>query len=805
MHHFTTTENDYAALIGEVAQMLRGEPNAQLSKAHELRFGTHGSLSIDLDKGTFYDHESSTGGGVLDLVCYLNESIKTRGDAANWLKQQGLRTLNEISLGRDEKCVFEKHQKTPNGKVSKPSPTSPHVLLTSCAEDADASPPSRLVATYDYCDEGGALVLQVLRYEPKKFMQRRPEGSGWNYKVQGVRVLPYRLPDLLAQPDAPVFLVEGEKDADRLAELGLVATCNAGGAGKWKKEHSEFVRGRVVIILPDNDEAGAKHAKQAIKNLNGIAASVLMLELPGLPEKGDVSDWLNAGGTAQELQALVAQAQQASSAPDTPPEGTRRSQTDMLVSFIRERFALMHDTNGDTYAQDLETGEVRRTASRQFSDRVAAAFFANSGLAVRANAWGEALNTVQAIARFEGQAQQVNVRIAGGAGVYWVDLCQPGNSRAVKITAQGWEVVEHPAALFVRSDAMQPLPEPQRGGSIAPLWSIANVPQDVRPLVLAWLLDSMRPDTPYPGLELVGEAGSGKSTAAEALRRLIDPNACNLRGAPKATEDIFISAGVNHIVAYENLSHLSPQMQDALCILSTGGGFAKRQLFTDGEEHVISVQRPWMVNGIAVCVTQQDLIDRAISIECPVVTARVSSRQQWADFDAALPGLLGALYSLMADTLRHLPAVELPAENRPRLVDFVLLGMAMAQASGGSAQTFLDTFNKTRIDAVSRALDGSPVATAVLDFLDENPQGIQATMKDIFKRLEHYKPLGAEAWPRTPKGLGDALRRAATALRQLGIDCKSLGRVGGSVLWEIKPSTSTAKGKPVEKAVEVTV
>jgi hypothetical protein len=232
-------------------------------------------------------------------------------------------------------------------------------------------------------------------------------------------------------------------------------------------------------------------------------------------------------------------------------------------------------------------------------------------------------------------------------------------------------------------------------------------------------------------------------------------------------------------------------MQDALAILSTGGGFAKRQLFTDSEEHVISVRRPWMVNGISISVTQQDLVDRVISVECPVIDMRQSSGQQWQAFERALPGMLGALFDLAAGALRELPNVSLPREDRPRLVEYVLLGMALAKASGAHPNEFLQQFQTTRAETVARTLDASPVASAVLEFIEANPYGIEASVKDILTRLDHYKPAGAEAWPRTPKGLGDSLRRASPALRQLGVECKSLGNIGGKVKWVIKGKLPT--------------
>lgn len=164
----------------------------------------------------------------------------------------------------------------------------------------------RIVAGYDYRDESGNVVFQVVRFEPKGFRQRRPKpGGGWDWSVKGARVIPFRLPELLAKPAQPVVVVEGEKDCDNLRQVGVLATCNAGGAGKWTAEHAAFLKGRQVIVLPDNDEAGRNHAQQVARSLHGMAASVRIIELPDLPAKGDASDWLAAGGSKDELDRLI--------------------------------------------------------------------------------------------------------------------------------------------------------------------------------------------------------------------------------------------------------------------------------------------------------------------------------------------------------------------------------------------------------------------------------------------------------------------------------------------------------------------
>jgi hypothetical protein len=175
----------------------------------------------------------------------------------------------------------------------------------------------KIVREYSYEDETGKMLFQVLRYEPKGFSQRRPASfageaapthshGNWIYNTNGVRKVLYKLPELIATPlTEMVFIVEGEKDVERLMSLGIPATTNPGGAGKWLAEFNEYFRGRHVAILQDNDEPGRKHAAKVAESLYPVAASVRVVELPQLPEKGDVSDWLREDNDSGKLLNLA--------------------------------------------------------------------------------------------------------------------------------------------------------------------------------------------------------------------------------------------------------------------------------------------------------------------------------------------------------------------------------------------------------------------------------------------------------------------------------------------------------------------
>ncbi len=186
--------------------------------------------------------------------------------------------------------------------------------------------------TYVYTDEQGKTLFGVIRTPQKEFWAVRPDGNGgWLYGLEGISPVPYRLPEVIeaVRKGEIVFVVEGEKDVDNLRKLGLVATTNHGGAKKWKPYYSDYLIGADVVIIPDNDKPGREHAERVAQSLVGKAKSIKMLELPNLPPKGDVSDWLEAGGTKEELLALAETTAEYEPVPETLPTDTTPNPTDL--------------------------------------------------------------------------------------------------------------------------------------------------------------------------------------------------------------------------------------------------------------------------------------------------------------------------------------------------------------------------------------------------------------------------------------------------------------------------------------------
>lgn len=259
----------YAQHIGVVARELWGEENKSLSHGSELRFGTYGSKSVDLNKAVWSDHETEEGGGFIDLckLAYPNAN----GSMADFL---------------DERFGLEK--------------------------DPAFQPKARnIVQTFDYIGEHGVLEYQVIRTDfpdgSKTFRQQRPDGQGgWIKNIKGIDPIPYNLPEVLHHKKAPVVVVEGEKCVERLRKEGIVATTNSGGSGKWTDQHSQWLKDRSVIVIPDNDDVGRKHGDKVVNTLIGVAKEVKLLDLSEVVQaKGDIVDYLDSGKTKSQLIAMA--------------------------------------------------------------------------------------------------------------------------------------------------------------------------------------------------------------------------------------------------------------------------------------------------------------------------------------------------------------------------------------------------------------------------------------------------------------------------------------------------------------------
>lgn len=539
-----------------------------------------------------------------------------------------------------------------------------------------------------------------------------------------------------------------DPDADELASAvalieSVIAVCKDEPGRLASEEFSEAVR---LVRLQDREE----WFRLRVKLKRAKPSGVLL---------GDIDEATRPPGDGQEDSTVA----------------------DELVEMALAKGELFHDLEGSAFF--VERGSPAKNfkiGTKAFGEWLSFAFYMETkgegarGRAASDTAIKTALVALTGIAKHDGAEKAVYLRAAPWANGYLVDIGDDA-WRVVEVLPTGWRVLDKSPVHFWRPSSARPLPLPTPGGDVDRLWGFVNLPEDCRPLVLAWLLEAWRPETPFPILELIGQQGTAKSSSQDKLRRVVDPNAVNLRAAPKSVEDIFVGAGCNWLASFNNLSHLSAQQQDALCNLATGGGFAARTLYTNSDETLIECKRPVVVNGIVPVVTAQDLTDRVIHAELPTIQYREETELE-ADFERELPSIMGGLLDLFVKTLAVLPTVKL--ERLPRMADFAKLGEAMMLAQGHAPGEFLRLYEANRRDSIARGLDASPVAAAVRA-LAEAAGGrliFEGTMKRLLDRLKDLRN-DAEAWPKSPRGLGDALRRQAPALAEVGIDVK-IGKAG---------------------------
>ena len=467
-----------------------------------------------------------------------------------------------------------------------------------------------------------------------------------------------------------------------------------------------------------------------------------------------------------------------------------REEASAMVKLVLERAELFHTSDSEAYASIEFDGhrENHRIRGRRFKQWIMKLYFdayqseGDSELGFLANLFGgkkggpvpgaqavrDAVATLEGLAVFQGDELNVFVRIAEFGEHVFLDLANE-TWEAIEITTTGWRVVSNPPVKFIRPEGMRPLPTPVRGGSLDQLRSFVNVEDGAWPLVIGFIAGMIRPRGPFIILNLLGEQGSAKSTAAKYIRRVADPATPIHRARPRNEHDLVIGAARSWVLSFDNLSGLPDWFSDALCRLATGGGYGARMLYSDDDEKLFDAQRPIILNGIEELATRGDLLDRSILVTLPVLDGVRRERELDEEFEAAHPGILGAVLDAAVEALEGFDKVEL--EGKVRMADAAAWIVAAEPALGLEAGSFMEAYRENRAEANALTLEASKVAAELVSFMDRKQEwtGTATELLEALNLRASDETKRAKEWPKSGRGLSGKLRRLAPALRRSGL------------------------------------
>ena len=488
--------------------------------------------------------------------------------------------------------------------------------------------------------------------------------------------------------------------------------------------------------------------------------------------------------------------------------GEPRTPEDILLSFVGSYSGFC---DGDVVYFDVNIDEHRetlRSGDRRLIAHIRSQYLEMTHQSVSADAIKQVVDTVADRIAMHGEQRPVFCRVgADDDGIIFLDLGH-AEGTYVRIAPNGWEVCERPALdrdahpnkdmpvrfARLRNTLPLPLPEPgsieefrqflvQRSGSEAD--RIAFI------LIVGWLIGCLNPFGSYPGLGLGGPPGSGKTSTLRIVRRLVDPSRAMARSAPKNERDLMISAKRSFVQSYDNLSKITQELSDAFCRLSTGGGLATRQLYTDDEEMVFEACRPFLIAAIADVVTRPDLADRVISVVLPEREGddRLPEEEVEANFLAAWPRILGALLTAVAIGLKRSALVAPPADL-PRMASFAAWVAACEPGLGWAEGTFLAAYRKSILMMADVVADADPVAAAIVKWVCEFPADKpiwEGSVGDALAELNNiagHAAASKKGWPGTPQNLSNRFKTVAPTLRRLGIRIEPGRILEGRTQWK---------------------
>lgn len=545
----------------------------------------------------------------------------------------------------------------------------------------------------------------------------------------------------------------------------------------------EAVRREKLVGIVRTKAAGRDWTEQhrhASATTTVTHARKLGLDEPAI--RGIVVDFLvRAGKTAAEGEALATWAmreivpeerQQPARDDDDGEKGQRESAAQVLIRIGEQNAFLFHDEREAAHAAIGPDGERRIVAVKSdlFTKFLCGTFYKQTGKGANGEAVSTARNVLASKALFDGPRHVLHNRFARHEGALWVDLADQ-RRRAVKVTADGW-TIETPPILFRSFKRQAPLPEPADGGDLRDLLDLVNVQsKEDGLLLLTWTALAPLGDVPRPILDLHGPQGAGKSTAAKMLRRLTDPSAAGTNHYSNKDEELALVFETNAIPYFDNITHVSARQAELTCQAVTGGGFTKRELYTDSDEVLYDFRRAIILTGINVPSIAPDLLDRFLMIGLERVRReeRATESALWRAFDAAAPALFGGLLSALSGAMRRHPCIVNEDYELERMADWTLWGLAVAEDLGATPDAFLAAYRKNVGRQTEEVLEADPVARAVRELAQRG--GFSGTPTDLFKLLRDRAGDEAktDAWPKRADGLGRRLNVLRSTLADVGV------------------------------------
>ncbi|MCA1962237.1 MAG: hypothetical protein LDL33_15775 [Desulfomonile sp.] len=660
-------------------------------------------------------------------------------------------------------------------------------------DDHQSTKPFRLedaAAVYDYHDAAGQVAYKVGRfYAPDKTFRPfyRTQDGTWKLGLKRVKRVPFGLPELLAAaPDDPVILVEGEKDVLSARKIGFTATTTQGGAEGWdvsvKAGAHEFLRDRIVWLIPDCDDAGKRYAHAATKTLHPIVRLLKIIALPAGGKQGyDLSDFIDEHGDAARDKLLKLVEQTAPWTPPVRPEPghTNKDEKQSRPNKVKRLMDLFTATGADVFLDEhgagwacIEIDGVRqnmRLASSEFTRLLLKLYFQAHEEGVSKDTIAQVADLLEARAT---ETRELHVRFAWNNDRLYIDTGWPG-WEAIEVSAENWQVVRLERPPFKRFPHQRPLPMPDGNGVVDEVLHFLPVRDaHARVLVQVWLVAATLAHIPRPGLIVHGRQGAGKSTFAEFLRSLLDPSSVPTHSLSKDPAEFVQMMSHHAVICLDNLHTLPQWASDALCRAVTGAGFQKRRLYSDDSDIIYQFTRCYVLNGINIPGTSPDLLDRSIMIELERIQEedRREKGEVYERFEEARPRIFGGMLNALSEAMRIKETIDL--KRLPRMADFTRWGCAIADAIGLGRSAFLDAYYGSIMFQHEEIVNSDPVCLSVLELMQDKSSwrgGLSELFKALFEIAEKKGLDKSKGWPRAANSLSGKLTKFGHNLAEMGI------------------------------------